>query len=185
MQCPYCANGDTRVIDSRLGGDGECVRRRRVCQACDGRFSTLEQVVLELPLVIKSDGNREKFDETKLRRGMTRALEKRPIDAEAVEGAIARLKRQFTHRGEPEIPAAAIGEAVMAELSELDEVAFVRFASVYRRFQDIDAFSDEVEKLKESLPSLPSEAQLSLLGSGNDGDGGDARETDPPVGSQA
>ena len=163
MRCPYCASADTRVIDSRLGDGGECVRRRRECQACDERFTTFEHVVLQMPSVIKSDGSREKFSEDKLRRGMTRALEKRPIDTEAVEGAIKGVMRQFTHKGEREIPAKDIGEAVMVALSELDEVAYVRFASVYRRFQDLDAFNEEVEKLKGSLLSQPSKAQLSVF----------------------
>ena len=150
MHCPYCASSDTRVLDSRLGDGGESVRRRRECQGCDERFSTVEQVVLELPQVIKFDGRREKFSEHKLRQGMTRALEKLPVDSEAVEGAIARVMRQFTHRGEREIPARSIGEAVMRELGELDEVAYVRFASVYRKFQDLDAFNDAVEQLKQA-----------------------------------
>ena len=166
MRCPYCASVDTRVIDSRLGDGGECVRRRRECQACEERFTTFEQVVLQMPRVIKSDGSREKFSEDKLRRGMTRALEKRPIDTEAVEGAINRVMRQFTHKGEREIAAQDIGEAAMRELGELDEVAYVRFASVYRRFQDLDAFSDEVEKFRQSLSSLPSKSQLSVFSGG-------------------
>ncbi len=163
MRCPYCASEDTRVIDSRLGDGGECVRRRRECQACDDRFTTFEHVVLQMPLVIKFDGSREKFDEDKLRRGMTRALEKRPVDTEVVEGAINRVMRKFTHKGEREVPARDIGEAVMLELGELDEVAYVRFASVYRRFQDLDSFGDEVVKLRESQLSRPHKAQLSLF----------------------
>ncbi len=163
MRCPYCANADTRVLDSRLGDGGECVRRRRECQACDERFTTFERVVLRLPLVIKSSGSREKFSEAKLRRGIERALEKRPIDSEAVEGAINRVMRQCAHEGEREIPVALVGEAVMTELSALDEVAYVRFASVYRRFQDLDAFDDALEKLRETQSSLPSQSQLSLF----------------------
>lgn len=163
MRCPFCASADTRVIDSRLGDGGECVRRRRECQACSERFTTFEHVVFRMPLVIKSDGSREKFSEAKLRRGMTRALEKRPIDTEAVEGAINRVMRQFTHKGEREIPVRDIGEAVMVELCDLDEVAYVRFASVYRRFQDLDEFSDEVEKLREALSSQPGKVQLSVF----------------------
>lgn len=163
MRCPYCASEDTRVIDSRLGDGGECVRRRRKCQACNERFTTLEHVVLQIPLIIKSDGSREKFNEDKLRRGMTCALEKRPIDTEAVEGAISHVMRKFTHKGEREIPARDIGEAVMQELSALDEVAYVRFASVYRRFQDLDAFDDEVKKFRESQLSRPNKAQLSIF----------------------
>ena len=163
MRCPYCASEDTRVIDSRLGDSGESVRRRRECQECAQRFTTFEHVVFDMPSVIKSDGRRERFDETKLRRGITRALEKRPIDAETVEGAVNRIMRQFTHKGEREIEGAQIGEAVMNELRQLDEVAYVRFASVYRSFQDLEAFSDEVQKLKESLSSQENKFQLSLL----------------------
>lgn len=163
MRCPYCSHDDTRVIDSRLGEGGEYVRRRRNCPDCKARFSTLERVVLEMPQVIKRTGAREKFDEDKLRLGMSRALEKRPIDPEAVEGAVNRVMRQFAHKGNSEIEVAEIGEAVMLELSALDEIAYVRFASVYRRFQDVDAFSDEVVKLKETLSSQPNEAQDSVF----------------------
>ena len=163
MRCPYCSSEDTRVIDSRLGDGGESVRRRRECQACSERFTTFENVVFQMPLVIKADGRREKFDEVKLRRGIMRALEKRPIDTETVEGAVNRIMRQFTHKGDREIAVAQLGEAVMNELRGLDEVAYVRFASVYRSFQDLEAFSDEVEKLRESLSSQPSKVQLSLF----------------------
>jgi transcriptional repressor NrdR len=127
------------------------------------RFTTFEHVVFEMPSVIKADGRREKFDESKLRRGITRALEKRPIGAEIVEGAVNRIMRQFTHKGDREIEVNQIGEAVMDELRKLDEVAYVRFASVYRSFQDLEAFSDEVEKLRESLSSQGSKYQSSLL----------------------
>ena len=163
MHCPFCASDDTRVIDSRLGDSGESVRRRRECQECSERFTTFEYVVFEMPSVIKSDGRREKFDESKLRNGITRALEKRPIGAEAVEGVVNRIMRKFTHKGDREIEVNQIGEAVMDELRKLDEVAYVRFASVYRSFQDLEAFSDEVEKLRESLSSQESKFQLSLL----------------------
>ena len=151
MRCPYCACENTRVIDSRLGDSGESVRRRRECQDCQGRFTTSENVVFQMPMVIKNDGRRERFSETKLRRGISRALEKRAIETERVEGAVNRIMRKFTHKGEREIQVDSIGESVMSELRALDEVAYVRFASVYRQFQDLEAFSDEVEKLKESL----------------------------------
>ena len=169
MRCPYCSSDDTRVIDSRLGDGGETVRRRRECQSCNERFTTFEHVVFQMPLVIKSDGRREKFDEAKLRRGIMRALEKRPIDSESIEAALNRIMRQFTHKGEREIAVKQIGEAVMNELRDLDEVAYVRFASVYRSFQDLEAFSDEVEKLKESLSNQPGKVQLSLFTGSNDG----------------
>ncbi len=163
MRCPFCANDDTRVIDSRLGDTGESVRRRRECQECAKRFTTFEHVVFDMPSVIKADGRREKFDEEKLRRGITRSLEKRPIGAEAVEGVVNRIMRRFTHKGDREISVQRIGEAVMYELSQLDEVAYVRFASVYRSFQDLEAFGEEVAKLRESLSSQENEYQLSLL----------------------
>ena len=163
MRCPFCANDDTRVIDSRLGDTGESVRRRRECQECAKRFTTFEHVVFDMPSVIKADGRREKFDEDKLRRGITRALEKRPIGAEAVEGVVNRIMRRFTHKGDREISVQRIGEAVMYELSQLDEVAYVRFASVYRSFQDLEAFGEEVAKLRESLGSQENEYQSSLL----------------------
>jgi transcriptional repressor NrdR len=168
MRCPYCANEDTRVIDSRLGDGGESVRRRRECQGCNERFTTFEHIVLQMPQVIKSDGRRERFDEDKLRRGLARALEKRPVDAEAIEGIMNRIMRQFTHKGDREIEAKQIGEAVMAELRELDEVAYVRFASVYRSFQDLEAFSDEVQKLRETLSDRSGKVQLSLFANGKD-----------------
>ena len=163
MRCPFCASDDTRVIDSRLGDSGESVRRRRECQDCSQRFTTFEHVVFDMPSVIKSDGRREKFSEDKLRRGLTRALEKRPIDSETVEGLVNRIMRMFTRKGDREINVGEIGEAVMNELRVLDEVAYVRFASVYRSFQDLEAFSDEVEKLKESLSSQENKFQLSLF----------------------
>lgn len=148
MRCPYCASENTRVIDSRLGDGGESVRRRRECQACDERFTTFEHVVLQLPRVVKSDGRRERFDDNKLRRGLMRALEKCPVEMEQIEGVVNRIMRRFTHKGEREISTKIIGEAAMLELRELDEVAYVRFASVYRSFGDLEAFSDTVEKLR-------------------------------------
>lgn len=168
MRCPYCANEDTRVIDSRLGDGGECVRRRRECQACEERFTTFEHLALQMPQVIKSDGRRERFDEAKLRRGLERALEKRPVDAETIEGAVNRVMRQFSHNGDREIEANEIGESVMAELQNMDEVAYVRFASVYRSFQDLEAFSDEVEKLRETLTDRSGKVQLSIFAGGKD-----------------
>ncbi len=168
MRCPFCANDDTRVIDSRLGDGGESVRRRRECIGCEERFTTFEHVALQMPQVIKSDGARERFDESKLRRGLTRALEKRPVEIATVESAVNRIMRRFTHKGEREIDAKQIGEAVMSELREIDEVAYVRFASVYRSFQDLEAFSDEVEKLRESLTDQTGKVQLSLFSGAKD-----------------
>jgi len=163
MQCPYCAHADTRVIDSRLSDGGESVRRRRECAACAERFTTFEEFALSMPQVVKFDGRREKFSESKLRRGFERALEKRPVGGEAVEGAIKRILRKFAHTGEREVATAAIGDAVMRELTELDGVAYVRFASVYRRFQDVDAFGAEVERLRGAQRGI-NKAQSSIFG---------------------
>ena len=152
MRCPFCADKDTRVVDSRLSGEGDEVRRRRECSACRERFTTYEKVELNLPRVVKRDGSRVPFDEQRLRAGMLRALEKRPVDSERVEQAIGRIKRSLMAGGEREVHTRAIGEHVMAALGDLDQVAYVRFASVYRSFQDVAAFREEVERL-ESEPS--------------------------------
>ncbi len=151
------------MVDSRLADSGATVRRRRECQSCQERFTTFERPELRLPQVIKSDGGRESFNEQKLRGGIQRALEKRPVDADAVEAAVNRILHRFMVSGEREVRSKEIGEAVMQELSELDEVAYVRFASVYRRFQDVDAFSEEVRRLRSQPPARVRRRQLSLL----------------------
>lgn len=148
MRCPFCNAPDTRVIDSRLAAEGSQVRRRRECIECDERFTTFETPELTLPRVIKRDGRRSPFDEDKLRAGMMRALEKRPVSTEQVEKAIARLIHRLRACGEREISSQLLGEWVMDELRALDEVAYVRFASVYRSFQDVHAFHEEIQKLK-------------------------------------
>ena len=148
MRCPFCQAQDTRVIDSRLAGDGDQVRRRRECTACGERFTTYEGAELVMPRLVKSDGTREPFDEHKLRNGMLRALEKRPVAMEAVEAAISRIKKRLQAGGEREVPARQLGEWVMAELRELDQVAYVRFASVYRSFEDVSAFREVIEGLE-------------------------------------
>lgn len=152
MQCPFCAEKDTRVVDSRLVGEGDQVRRRRECSACRERFTTYEKAELTLPRVVKRDGSRVPFNEERLRAGMMRALEKRPVESERVEQALGRIKRTLMARGEREVASRLIGEQVMAALADLDQVAYVRFASVYRSFQDVAAFREEVERL-ESEPS--------------------------------
>ena len=167
MLCPYC-NTDTRVIDSRQGDD--FVRRRRECPACEQRFTTHEQIVLSMPQVIKADGGREKFSEEKLRNGMLRALEKRPVDTERIENALNQIMRAIADSGEREIAAKTIGEAVMSALAELDEVAFIRFASVYRRFPDLDAFNDEVAKLKLAQLQRPNKSQQSIFNRNDESD---------------
>ncbi|MEO0368781.1 MAG: transcriptional regulator NrdR [Pseudomonadota bacterium] len=150
MRCPFCHNDDTRVIDSRLTDDGEAVRRRRACEACGERFSTVEEANLKLPFIVKSNGNREHYNEDKLSRGLERACEKRPVESEQIEQILHRIKRKLLTCGERELAAREIGELVMNELREIDQVAYVRFASVYRSFQDVDAFSDEIRRLQEA-----------------------------------
>lgn len=147
MHCPFCQDPDTRVIDSRLVSEGSQIRRRRECVKCDERFTTFETAELLMPHVIKRDGRRSPFDENKLRAGMLKALEKRPISTEQIETALKHIQHQLLARGDREVPAMLIGELVMNELRTLDEVAYVRFASVYRRFQDIKAFHDELALL--------------------------------------
>jgi len=166
MRCPFCTSDDTRVIDSRLADGGETVRRRRECQKCSERFTTFERSELRLPQIIKSDGRREPFTENKLRRGIRRSLEKRPVDTEAVEAAVNRILHQIMVRGERELPSKMIGEMVMRELRRMDDVAFVRFASVYHSFEDLNAFSEQVEQLQNELSATELERQLSLLPQG-------------------
>ncbi|MEN8176176.1 MAG: transcriptional regulator NrdR [Pseudomonadota bacterium] len=164
MRCPFCGADETKVIDSRLVGEGDRVRRRRECAACRERFTTYESAELNLPRVIKSDGRRMPFSESKLRAGMERALEKRPVKTDEVEAAINRIIRRLMATGVNEIASRRIGELVMAELRALDQVAYVRFASVYRKFQDVNAFREEIEML-ESQPSPEARRQqLELLG---------------------
>lgn len=151
MHCPFCNAHDTKVIDSRLVTEGDQVRRRRECIECGERFTTFETAELVMPRLIKQDGTRQPFSEDKLRGGMLRALEKRPVGMDLLEEAIARIKHKLRATGEREISSMAIGELVMEELKALDEVAYIRFASVYRSFQDINAFRDEVDRLSNKL----------------------------------
>ncbi|AWK43503.1 transcriptional regulator NrdR [Photorhabdus laumondii subsp. laumondii] len=148
MHCPFCAAVDTKVIDSRLVGDGSQVRRRRQCLECHERFTTFEMAELVMPRVIKSDDIREPFDEEKLRRGMQKALEKRPVSSDDVEMAISYIKSQLRATGEREVPSKMIGNLVMDELKKLDKVAYIRFASVYRSFEDIREFGEEIARLQ-------------------------------------
>jgi transcriptional repressor NrdR len=147
MPCPFCGAHDTKVIDSRLVAEGDQVRRRRECLACQERFTTFETAELVLPRIIKGDGRRQPFDEEKLRAGMQRALEKRPVSVEQIEAAIGHIKHRLRASGEREVQAMVVGEMVMNELKQLDEVAYIRFASVYRRFQDLNQFREEIERL--------------------------------------
>ena len=156
MYCPFCKAHETKVIDSRLVAEGEQVKRRRECLSCQERFTSFEQAELVMPRIIKNSGNRQPFDEEKLRAGLLRAIEKRPVSIEDVESSITRIKHKLRAIGEREIPSDTLGEAVMAELRKLDEVAYVRFASVYRRFEVVDQFRKEIEQLeKESSDPAP------------------------------
>lgn len=147
MHCPFCSAEETKVVDSRLVAEGDQVRRRRECLECHERFTTFETAELLLPRVIKQNGQREPFNEEKLRAGIQRAVEKRPVSIERVETAVAQIKHALQASGERELPAMRIGELVMEQLRELDQVAYVRFASVYRRFEDLSEFSEEIERL--------------------------------------
>ncbi len=147
MFCPYCSTHETKVIDSRLVDEGTQVRRRRECVSCGERFTTLETAALVLPLLIKRDGRRCAFETEKLRKGILRAVEKRPVTSEQIEAVIRRIIHQLRSSGEREVTSERLGELVMNELRQLDKVAYVRFASVYRSFQDVDCFSKRNTKI--------------------------------------
>lgn len=162
MHCPFCQHENTRVIDSRVADEGASIRRRRECESCGERFSTFETAELKLPTIVKNDGRREAFDERKLLTSFNRALQKRPVSAVQTEDAVRAVMRALRLTGEREIAALRLGEMVMAELKQLDQVAYVRFASVYRRFEDVQAFREEIERLERDLPGLEG-IQLPLL----------------------
>jgi transcriptional repressor NrdR len=162
MFCPFCAHQETKVIDSRLSAEGQQVRRRRECMDCGERFTTFETAELVMPRVIKSDATREPFDETKLRAGMLRALEKRAVASASIDAALNHVCHRLRTLGEREVPSRLIGELVMDELHQLDEVAYVRFASVYRSFQDVDAFREEIDRLRQRRPTTVEDLQLGL-----------------------
>ena len=163
MRCPFCGAADTKVIDSRLANEGDMVRRRRECLTCAERFTTFETAELVMPRIVKQDGSRVPFDEGKLRSGMMRALEKRPVDTEDIEAAIHRIKRKLRATGEREVRSTRLGEWVMEELRKLDQVAYVRFASVYRSFQDVAAFREEIDRLEKEPPEDVKKSQIPLL----------------------
>ena len=148
MKCPFCGGADTQVIDSRVSEPGDSIRRRRRCAVCQKRFTTYETVELRLPQVVKTNGTRSDFDVGKLRNGFQRALHKRPVPTEFVDQAVDRIVGQVLALGEREIPSRQIGEMVMQELYKLDKVAYIRFASVYRSFQDVEDFREAVRKIK-------------------------------------
>jgi transcriptional repressor NrdR len=152
MHCPFCGHEETKVNDSRLAGEGRQIRRRRECLKCQERFTTFETAELVMPQVIKGDRGREAFDEAKVRAGLHKALEKRPVSREQVDEALSRIVHKVRSLGDREVTSRAIGELVMEELRHLDEVAYVRFASVYRHFEDVEAFHEEIQKLRNARP---------------------------------
>ena len=163
MHCPFCQHEDTRVIDSRVSEDGTTIRRRRECEGCEERFNTFETAELKLPTLVKTDGRREAFDERKLRTGFERSLQKRPVSGEQIDVAVRNVIHALRMTGEREVASRRLGVFVMDELKKLDQVAYVRFASVYRRFEDVADFRDEIERLERDLPGMATE-QLPLLG---------------------
>ena len=147
MKCPYCNHPDTRVIDSRPAEDGSAIRRRRSCDECGKRFTTYEKVETIPLIIIKKDNNREQYNRSKIERGIIRACYKRPVSAEAIQKAVERIEIKIFNLEAKEVSSTDVGEIVMDELKELDEVAYVRFASVYREFKDVNTFMDEIKKM--------------------------------------
>ena len=153
MKCPFCNADETGVMDSRVSEEGDKIRRRRRCLTCDKRFTTYETIELRLPQVVKHDGNRTEFDRNKLLTGFVRALHKRPVPTDFVDAAIDRVVHKYLSSGEREVSSRSIGESVMEELYKLDEVAYIRFASVYKSFQDIDDFRDAIKEVQKPKPA--------------------------------
>ena len=162
MHCPFCNHEETKVIDSRLASEGQQIRRRRECLKCSERFTTFESAELVMPRIIKNDASREPFDEQKLRGSMLKALEKRPVASEALDAAVAHICHKLRAMGEREVASRLVGELAMEELHNLDEVAYVRFASVYRSFQDIDAFREEIDRMRHRRTREEEESQMAL-----------------------
>lgn len=155
MKCPYCSDPNTQVIDTRENDDGDTVRRRRRCVACDKRFTTYERVELQLPHVVKKNGSRAEFDREKLSSSLHLALRKRPVTTESIDAAIDRIEEKLVTLGEREIASERIGELVMRELRKLDKIAYIRFASVYRNFEDVEEFSDVIREVKKPRARKP------------------------------
>jgi transcriptional repressor NrdR len=155
MHCPFCRHDDTQVVDSRVSEDGAAIRRRRRCPSCDKRFTTYERVELALPSVVKKDGSRTEFDRQKIVASMQLALRKRPVSADAVDAAVARIEYLLLGSGEREVRSDRLGELVMNELRQLDTIAYVRFASVYKRFEDVSEFEDVLEEFRRVAPRKP------------------------------
>jgi len=157
MRCPSCDHTDSKVVDSRDSGDGDAIRRRRECLACERRFTTYERVDAGMPMIVKKDGRRESYDRDKVLAGLHKACEKRPVPADSIEEVATRVDRRIQEAGTREVPSTVVGEAIMGGLKDLDDVAYVRFASVYKSFRDIDEFMDALESLvKERGRSGPS-----------------------------
>ena len=150
MKCPFCGHDETAVVDTRLSDEGDIVRRRRKCNVCDKRFTTYERAEIRLPQVVKKNGSRTEFSRDKLRASLELALRKRPVSADLVEAAIGEIEDKLLSSGEREVPSQQVGELVMRELKKLDKVAYIRFASVYRNFEDIDAFSKAIKEVSPS-----------------------------------
>jgi transcriptional repressor NrdR len=155
VKCPYCSDPNTQVVDTRENEDGDTVRRRRRCLACDKRFTTYERVELQLPLVVKKNGSRVDYDREKLKASMSLALRKRPVTTEGLNAAINRIEERLVTLGEREVASDRVGELVMRELKKLDKVAYIRFASVYRNFEDLDEFSDAIREVKKPRVRKP------------------------------
>ena len=156
MRCPFCRHEDTQVVDSRVSEDGAAIRRRRRCPACDKRFTTYERVELALPSVVKKDGSRVEFDRRKIVASMQLALRKRPVAADAIDAAASRIEYQLLGSGEREVQSERLGELVMNELRQLDTIAYVRFASVYKRFEDVSEFEDVLDEFRRAAPKKSS-----------------------------
>lgn len=179
MYCPFCGHVETKVTDSRLAAEGRQIRRRRECLACGERFTTFETAELVMPQVVKTSGTREPFDESKLRGSMRKALQKRPVGEDAIDEAVGRICHRLRGLGEREVNSRLVGELVMEELRHLDEVAYVRFASVYRSFQDVNAFHEEIETLRTRRRRDDPTGQLSFLeGGGADDSAKDGRRAE-------
>lgn len=157
MRCPFCGADDSKVVDSRLSAEGDAIRRRRMCVDCNERFTTYETAELSLPRLIKRDQSRSVFDENKLRSGFLKALEKRPVSIDAIDTAVKGIVRRLIATGEREVESRLVGDWVMEALHDLDEVAYVRFASVYRSFQDVNAFREEIERMENRNDQLTKE----------------------------
>ena len=156
MHCPYCANVGTQVLDTRISEEGDSIRRRRRCESCDRRFTTYERPEIALPVVVKKNGSRADFDRNKLSFSLHLALRKRPVSAEAIGAAIERIEDKLMSSGDKEVPSDRIGELVMRELKKIDKIAYIRFASVYRSFEDVDEFAEVIREVAVKTRERPS-----------------------------